>query len=299
MPRARPDRALRVLQLNAGSLLERGWEQRRHEIVTWVERLDADVVCLQEIWEDSSHPNSAAWIVEQFPAGRWSMAFGGFPFPAELWADQTMRFGSAVLSRWPIDEQHLAALPVDEAHPDPFWRLTFELLHVRTAGLDVFSTHLAAPPAQAYHRLRQVLFLDGHVRDRSDPGSTLPAIVCGDFNAEPDSDEVRFLCSYATIDGRSSDLRDAWRAAVRYDDPGLTQDPRRNPACAELNVAPKRIDYVFVGDGFRRPHGAGQVLAVEVVCDQPLTGVLASDHFGVLADIAWPDRPGAVHGTTI
>src|SRR5690349_4716082 len=44
------DGVLRVAQLNAGSLLEPGWEQRRHEIVAWLDRLDPDVVCLQEIW---------------------------------------------------------------------------------------------------------------------------------------------------------------------------------------------------------------------------------------------------------
>jgi hypothetical protein len=30
-----------------------------------------------------------------------------------------------------------------------------------------------------------------------------------------------------------------------------------------------------------------------VVCDEPLTGVLASDHAGVCVDIAWPARPVA------
>ena len=44
-----PDGRLRVVQLNAGSLLEPGWDDRRHEIVAWLERLEPDVVCLQEI----------------------------------------------------------------------------------------------------------------------------------------------------------------------------------------------------------------------------------------------------------
>ena len=38
--------------------------------------------------------------------------------------------------------------------------MNLELLHVRTRGVDVFSTHLAPPPEQAYHRVTQVLAID-------------------------------------------------------------------------------------------------------------------------------------------
>jgi hypothetical protein len=37
---------LRVVQLNMDSLLSPRWVERRHEIVTWLDELDADVVCL-------------------------------------------------------------------------------------------------------------------------------------------------------------------------------------------------------------------------------------------------------------
>ena len=46
----------------------------------------------------------------------------------------------------------------------------------------------------------------------------------------------------------------------------------------------RRIDYVFVG--WRREGGAGRVESARVVCDRSLTGTFATDHFGVLADIA-------------
>ena len=73
--------------------------------------------------------------------------------------------------------------------------------------------------------------------------------------------------------------------------PGFTQDWRTNPIAAAMNVHRKRIDYVFVGDPFQRAGGAGRVLRAKVVCDEPRTGIVASDHAGVLADIAWPTRP--------
>ena len=121
--------------------------------------------------------------------------------------------------------------------------------------------------------------------------AAMPAILCGDFNAEPDSDEIRFLTSLTSIGDRTTFYQDAWRVAG--DGPGYTQDWRTNPIAASLNVHRKRIDYIFVGDPFLRVGHAGRVLRAEVVADEPLTGVLASDHAGLVAEIVWPDRPTA------
>ena len=71
---------LRVVQLNAGSLLEPGWPTRRNEIVAWLHRLQPDVVCLQEIWQDDSNPNTAGWIAGQMPDFGWHWCFDGRSF---------------------------------------------------------------------------------------------------------------------------------------------------------------------------------------------------------------------------
>lgn len=63
--------------LNAGSLLEPGWDLRRHEVVAWIDRLAPDVVRLQEIWESGTDQNTAGWICEHLADGGWSWAFGG------------------------------------------------------------------------------------------------------------------------------------------------------------------------------------------------------------------------------
>jgi endonuclease/exonuclease/phosphatase family metal-dependent hydrolase len=173
---------------------------------------------------------------------------------------------------------------------DPFSQLQVELLHVVTAGAHLFSTHLAPAPAQAYHRVRQVLAIDDAIRAAVDARpSTMVPILCGDFNAEPDSDEIRFLSSLATIDGRSTYFQDAWRVTA-HADPGFTGDPRTNPLCAALHVPPKRLDYVFVGDPWGR-HGAGVVRSAELAFHEPRTGILASDHFGLVVDVEWPAMP--------
>jgi endonuclease/exonuclease/phosphatase family metal-dependent hydrolase len=290
---------LRVVQLNAGSLIEPGWDERRLELVAWIERLDPDVVCLQEVWEDGRGENTARWVADRL--GDWSVAFGGSPFGEQTWPDPSMRFGSAVLSRWPIDASTYHRLPID-VDPTPMIRdVPWELLHVRTAGLDVFSTHLAAPPQDGRHRIRQVVAIDELIRAaRGDadvvPGlgkrrEGMPAILCGDFNAQPDSDEIRFLCGLTSLDGRATYFQDAWRVAG--DGPGHTLDWRHSPVTAEMNVPRQRIDYVFVGDGFLRAGHAGRVVSAELAFDRPLTGVMASDHIGLVVDVVWPQRPAA------
>jgi endonuclease/exonuclease/phosphatase family metal-dependent hydrolase len=294
-----PSEVLRIAQLNVGSLLEPGWPERRHEVVAWLDRLEPDVVCLQEVWESASHDNTAAWIAAHLHGGPWHRTFGGHPLGGPLGVDPTLLFGSAVLSRWPIDDRHLYRLPMaDDADPlaEAF---PYELLHAATAGIDVFSTHLAAAPEWGHHRVRQVLAIDSHVREirgsRDDAAPFgqrrrgLPAIVCGDFNAEPDSDEIRFLASLTALDGRTTFYQDAWRVAG--DGPGHTQDWRGNPLAEALNVHRKRIDYVFVGDPFLRAGGAGRVLSAAVAFDAPLTGEVASDHAGLVVEVLWPDRP--------
>jgi endonuclease/exonuclease/phosphatase family metal-dependent hydrolase len=290
---------LRVVQLNIGSLLEPDWEHRRDEIVAWMTELAPDVVCMQEAWEDARSANTGGWVVERLP-GTWHWAFGGDAFAPSMWPDPTLRFGSVIASRWPIESATYHRLPLAPGATGFVTTAPWELFHATTAGLDLFSTHLAPAPTDAIHRVPQVLAIDELIRAAR--GSTdeivpfgprrtaMPPILCGDFNAEPDSDEIRFLCSLTALDGRSTFFQDAWRVAGD-EGPGYTQDWRHNPIAASLNVHRKRIDYVFVGDPFLRAGGAGRVLTARVVFDEARTGVLASDHAGLCVDLAWPQRP--------
>jgi endonuclease/exonuclease/phosphatase family metal-dependent hydrolase len=289
---------LRVAQLNAGSLLEPGWDERREVIVAWLEHLAPDIVCLQEVWRDGAGNDTAGWIVDRLGGDDWYWRFGGDAFAPSLWPDPSLAFGSAILSRWPIDAHAHHRLPVIAGQDPMVDGVPWELLHVRTAGLDVFSTHLAPAPTHGLHRRRQVLAIDDHVRavrgalDDLTFGSqrqAMPAILCGDFNAEPDSDEIRFLCGLTPIDDRTTFWVDAWREAGSG--PGHTSDPAANPLAAAMNVTTKRIDYVFVGDPFQRAGGAGRVLSATLAFDATLTGRIASDHTGVVVDLAWPTRP--------
>jgi endonuclease/exonuclease/phosphatase family metal-dependent hydrolase len=276
---------LRVLTLNLWNLAG-DWRARREEIVVWLRQLEPDVVCLQEVVDDGAGRNTARWLAERTGFGGW--AFGGAPIEGGAGA----RFGNAVLSRSAIEHSATYGLPSGDPRPEPIERV---VVHARTAGVDVFCTHLTSLYPFGNLRERQVLRLDEVVKAHADPGADLPPILAGDFNADPDSTEIRFLCGNASIDGRSTYYQEAWRVAGGREPgpagPGFS--PRGshgitwsndNPFAAAEHEPERRIDYVFAG--WRRPDGRGTITACSVVCDRPLTGVHPSDHFGVLADIA-------------
>ena len=277
---------LRVLTLNLWNL-SGDWRARREEVVAWLRQLEPDIVCLQEVVEDADGERSTAtWLAER--SGYPGVAFGG----AEIEGGEGRRFGNAVLSRQPIDHARTHPLPSGDPRPEPIERV---VLHARTGGLDVFSTHLTSLYWCGNLRERQVLRLDEVVRAEADPSADLPPIIAGDFNADPDSTEIRFLCGNASIDGVSTYYQEAWRVAGGREagpaGPGVSPSgghgitwSNDNPFAAAEHEPERRIDYVFVG--WRRPDGRGTITAASVVCDRPLTGVFPTDHYGVLADIA-------------
>jgi len=262
---------LRVVTLNLWNLAG-DWRRRRAAVIWWLQRLDPDVVCLQEVVDDGSR-NTAGWLAERLELA--GVAFGGVRVGGD---GSSTQFGPAIVSRWPIDIKKAYVLP-NSPGPTDVERV---LLHARTGGLDVFSVHLTSLYESGALREQQCIEIDRVVASCVDPSSPLPPVLAGDFNAEPDSAEVRFLCGLGSLDGRSTYWQDAWRVAGE-DGPGWTWDNRNVFAAAEFEPN-RRIDYVFVG--WRRDSGAGRVESCRVVCDRAVDGVFPSDHYGVLAEIA-------------
>ena len=257
---------LRVLTLNIWNLAG-DWRARRQAIVAVVHRHEPDVVCLQEVVENE-RGNQALWLAEAL--GGWAWAYAGEPV-----AGGPDLFGNAVLSRSPVDETASIRLP----HQRDDSEVQRVVLHARTGGVDVFSTHLSWQLHDAALRERQVVALVRFLGERTDPDAPVGPIVAGDFNAEPDATAVRYLCGLAAIDGASTYLQDAWRLAGDGG-PGLTWD-NANPHAARDQEPDRRLDYVF--SGLHTPDGGGRPLECRVVGDTPVDGVWPSDHYGVLA----------------
>jgi endonuclease/exonuclease/phosphatase family metal-dependent hydrolase len=257
---------LRVLTLNIWNLSGH-WRSRRQAIVAVLRRWAPDVVCLQEVVANE-RGNQAEWLASEL--GGWSVAYEGEPV-----AGGAARFGNAVLSRWPIDANSSARLPYvpDEREVQRV------VVHARTGGVDVFSTHLAWQLHDAALRERQVQALARFVGERTDTAAPLGPVLAGDLNAEPDSSAVRYLAGLASLDGASTYLQDAWRLAGDSG-PGVTWS-NRNPHAALDQEPDRRIDYIF--SGFHGQRGASRPVECRVVADEPADGVWPSDHFGVFA----------------
>jgi endonuclease/exonuclease/phosphatase family metal-dependent hydrolase len=123
-------------------------------------------------------------------------------------------------------------------------------------------------------------------------------IVLGDFDATPDAASMQFWRGRRSLDGVSVCYQDAWETA-HPDEPGLTFTAA-NPLVRAGEVATavsRRIDYILVRAGRHGP--TLQVSRCERVLDQPVDGVWASDHFGVLADLEVPDHPPGSWGSRI
>lgn len=266
-----PEGVLRVVTLNIWNRNQ--WLDRRDEIVSWIDYLQPDAVGLQEVSRTDADCQ-AEWLGEH--TGR-HVSLGGVPRP-----DGTV-FGNAVLSRHPIleTEQHL--LPALGRRDEG--RLCLRAtLDTGRGPIQFYATHLNCLFDHGFVREAQVAELSRFIDATRLPNC--PPIVVGDFNAVPDSTEIRYLKCMATLGGRSFHLFDAY-AVANPGAPGRTWD-NRNPYAVTNRVPDQRIDYIFVG--VRTEDGTGQVLRSDVVCGRPLGRFWQSDHFGVLADIAFPAR---------
>jgi endonuclease/exonuclease/phosphatase family metal-dependent hydrolase len=152
--------------------------------------------------------------------------------------------------------------------------------------LAVTCTHLHWRFHHGDTRCRQVAEIARQVVARRPKGG-FPPILLGDFNAEPDSDEIRFLTGGHVLEGRSVYFHDAFRVAGEGDakpseSAGWTWS-NRNPYARTALEPNRRIDYVFTG--YPLPSGLGLVERCRVVCDDERDGVWPSDHFGVYAEL--------------
>jgi endonuclease/exonuclease/phosphatase family metal-dependent hydrolase len=257
------------------------WDRRLPLIRDGLAALAPDVIGLQEVlgFGGGSQADEIAaglgWNVHYAPA--WSIGGG-------------LTWGNAILSRWPLARTEVLPIP---APPELDSRsAAFALVDAPCGQVPVFCTHLTYQLHRGDARCTQVRALADHVAALVPPDrDPFPPILLGDFNADPDSDEMRFLRGLTPLGGRSVYFADAWAATAGADPasgPGWTYD-RRNPYALRSREPNRRIDYVYVRGPDRSLRG--EPLSARLVLDRPVDDVWPSDHFGVLAEIQAAPRP--------
>lgn len=270
---------LRLLTLNVLSSDHVDPSERGPVLRDELNRLDADVLALQEVAEGQS----AELLGPHRHVVRHRTTDPDDPVGAEL------------VSRWPFGAVHhvdlhlgpaTAALPwtgaviAEVLAPEPFRPLL--VVHHKP----VWPLHAEAV------RERQAVLVARAVEDLVGDAHV---VLLGDLDATPDAASIRFLTGRQSLDGTSVAYHDAWESA-HPDDPGFTFTPR-NPLVAAGSmplVRPRRIDYVMVRGGAHGP--TLRVRRCEPVLAGPVDGVQTSDHHGVLVELEVPGRPPGVLG---
>ncbi len=275
-----PSETLSVLSLNlwhdSGPYAERAKRLR-----AWIDRLDPDLIGFQEALRGPGIDQ----VAELLGGRGYHLDFvcaSGF----EREGVGAMEFGNAVASRWPIIDRETLRLPdAGDAEKRAALSVTIDSPH---GPIGFTCTHLHWKWRHGETRERQVVALcDLALRRR--PRLGFPPLVVGDFNAAPESAEIRYVTGLQSLGGRSMALLDAW-TTVGSGGPGYTWSNDNRYAQADLEPD-RRIDYVFAG--FPNRNGVGQFVSCEVVCNDEHDGVCPTDHFGVLARLRTEPRAGS------
>ena len=165
--------------------------------------------------------------------------------------------------------------------------------------IPVFATHWHAgdAPADSAWRDGEAIRTLAFVEEVAGDGI---ALLMGDFNATAQSPAVGRLLRAGFTDAHGAARGEAARPTW---DPGRNRNIREHYAGGAAGAGPeldagaspagaaRRIDLILVRGGATGGRPAMSVLDARVVLDSVVEGVHASDHFGVLAELALPATP--------
>ena len=263
------------------------WAERLPLIRKQLQELSPDVLGLQEVLRlipDEKQPPVPSPDNDQAS----EIAQGlGYNIDYGIAADYSggLKFGNALLTRYKILDSRTFRLPGGDTGETR--SLLYSVLETPWGRLPVFVTHLNWKLHHGVVRVKQAVYAAERIFVLAPvEADFLPPILLGDLNADPQTDEIRYLKGQHVIDGRSVYFADAWDYAEEQG-PGYTY--ARDNAYALKNGEPnRRIDYIFVRgpDKLMR----GQPSNVRRAFDQSVPGaegmVWPSDHYGVVCDLS-------------
>ncbi len=245
------------------------WEARAPAIEAVLKQANADVIALQEVWGNEAE-NYAGILAEKL---------GYHCFHADCMVMNRTGFGNAILSRWPIEKHETITLSGAE-ETDETRNALYAKINGPRGAFDFFCTHLNWRYEQSHIRQAQVREVAEFVS--ANTSGKMPPLLCGDFNAEPMSDEIRSLTGLSAAAAKGLVFHDAW--AVAGQGMGNTWD-NQNPFVAAEFEPNRRIDYIFAGHPKAR--GRGHITDIEIIGNSPLDNIWPSDHFGLLAQVRY------------
>lgn len=259
--------SLRVATLNIWNRMG-PWDERLSAIAHEVSAIAPDILGLQEVihWPGTFEQD----VVLRETLGM-NLYFGRHP-------ESEFPMGNAIASKHPLGRTETFPLPTGGT--DERRSLVFAEVVTPHGTVPVFSTHLNWKLHEGHVREEQIRFVTDKIAELA-PITGFPPILVGDMNAEPESDEMRFLRGLTSMRGKSVYFADCF--GIRGEGPGFTY-ARENPFAAVYREPSRRIDYIYV----RGPNeeGKGEPLTARVCFEKEHGGVFPSDHYGLVADIS-------------
>lgn len=260
---------MRLVTWNVLWRFDPDWRARERGILATLERLQPDVVGLQECW--GTGDGSQAHLV----AGRLGLhaeflapSLPPVPGPPEHPEQAGVVMGVGLVSRWPVRSVIRHALPVSHRQVAPV-ALEAEVGHP-DAPFRVIVAATEWEPDYADDHLAQTTMLAELLADAGGPG---PAFLLADLNC--DASQPEFAPLAAVTD-------DTWLLGGGDPDAVTLSSIVPFAPLEATKEIDRRIDHVLV----RRGDDVG-IDSVAII-DQPVHGRFPSDHFPVVADVRWP-----------
>jgi len=261
------------------------WGERQGKIVEALKGVNADVICLQDVWAEADKDGkSQAQILAE--ALDYKFAFEGKKSMADG-ADVQCLTGCAILSRWNITASAVKPLSPSGYEDEGRCVLRAEIEGER-GPIHAYSASLCTKIGASDARVAQVKEVCNFVKSAKSPppkeGQPPPLpVLCGMFGGESVSDEVRMLTGKAPCPVKELVFVDAWDAAG--EGPGDTWSTSNPFASAEL-LPSKRTSYVFAPPP--AAGGRGHITKASLFANSLIPGMLPpSCHYGVVADIRY------------
>jgi endonuclease/exonuclease/phosphatase family metal-dependent hydrolase len=246
------------------------WQERQAAIESALAGVEPDIVCLIESW--STPVTTQAELVAK------RLGLGHHLFEGD-WEQEDWVSGIGLISRWPLSI--IERRPLRGKDDSGVGEVLGAVIEGERGQIQFFAVALDYPLDASGVRQEQVRQLAQFISEST--RRRYPIVVCGDFNAGPDSDEVRMLTGRSTTAAPGLVFYDAWEVAGDGTE-GITWS-NRNPLAAVAMYPDRRFDYVL--SAWPRLGAVGHPIHCE------LLGVVAgdqlqlSDHYGVLAALRY------------